>query len=59
MRGDYFVMVFFSDGNYTPLMENDDNIAKFETREAAQKCAEENPLGENFGYEIFDIGCGV
>lgn len=58
MNGDFFVMLYTPHGGYTPMM-GDDDIATFETEDTARKCAEDNPLGENFGYEIFQIGEGA
>ncbi len=34
-------------------------IAKFNTIEATRVGALESVLGEQFGYEIFEIGCGT
>ena len=62
--GDFFVMLTTQNGGYTPLMlcsdieNNTEELAKFETKEAATKGAENSVLGENFGYEVFEIGCG-
>jgi len=60
MNGGFFVMLTTQSGGYTPLMSSKtDNIAQFETEEEARASAEDNVLGENFGYEIFERGCGV
>jgi hypothetical protein len=58
MDDDFFVMLNTQNGGYTPMM-GDDEIAKYTTFEAAAEAAEDNPLGENFGYEVFQIGCGI
>lgn len=59
-EGDFFVMLNTQRGSYTPLMDShNDDIAKFITVEAACECADANMLGEHFGYEVFEIGCGV
>lgn len=58
--GDFFVMLNTQHKGYTPLMNLDnDDIAKFKSKDDARKCANENLLGNNFGYEIFEIGCGI
>jgi hypothetical protein len=60
MEGDFFVMLTTQSGGYTPLMDKDgDEIAKFETAELAKECAEDNPFGKNFGYEVFERGYGA
>ena len=46
-RGNFFVMLCTQGGGYTPLMAEDD-IAKFETAEAAKECAHGNLLGNHF-----------
>jgi len=59
-EGDFFVMLNTQGGGYTPLVDSDsDDIAKFKTAEAARECAGQNLLGEHFGFEVFEIGCGV
>ena len=55
--GDFFVMLNTQGGGYTPLM-NDDEIAKFDSAEAARVWARRNPLGAHFGFEIFERGTG-
>ena len=60
MEGDFFVMLYTQRGSYTPLVDSEnDDIVKFQTEEAARECAKQNPLGEQFGYEVYEIGCGV
>ena len=56
--GNFFVILSTPDGSYIPMMFDDCDIAKFETIEAARECAQDNPFGEWFGYEIFEIGRG-
>ncbi|NUZ10063.1 hypothetical protein HUZ36_04650 [Pseudoalteromonas sp. McH1-7] len=62
--GDFFVMLTTQTGGYTPLMlctdieYNREELAKFKTKEAAKSAAESSVLGENFGYEVFEIGYG-
>lgn len=57
-KGDFFVMLGTQNGSYTPLMATDDEIARFESEDSARECAENNPLGEWFGFEIFEMGMG-
>jgi hypothetical protein len=45
-------------GGYTPMM-SDDDIAKFGSADEAKACAEENILGEHFGFEVFERGTGI
>ena len=64
MKGDFFVMLTTQNGGYTPLMMctnitiNEDELAKFETEDDARKAASRSVLGEMFGFEVFEIGCG-
>jgi len=51
-------MVHTPDGGYLPLMQNDEDIAKFDTENEAREGAKSSTLGEEFGYEIFEIGSG-
>jgi hypothetical protein len=63
-KGDFFVMLTTQNGGYTPLefctsiADNTSELAKFETKEGAQKGALGSVLGEQFGYEVFEIGRG-
>lgn len=59
MSKDFFVMLFTQKGGITPLMENDDDIAVFETEEEAREAANRNSLGVWFGFEIFERGTGI
>ena len=63
-KGDFFVMLTTQKGGYTPLelctsiANNTSELAKFETEELAKEGALGSVLGENFGYEVFEIGRG-
>jgi hypothetical protein len=63
-KGDFFVMLNTQKGGYTPLMLCTDiaacesDFAKFETKEEARDGAMGSVLGEQFGYEIFEVGTG-
>ena len=37
----------------------EDDIAKFETAEAAKECAHGNLLGNHFGFEVYERGAGL
>jgi len=58
MDNDYFVMLIHPSCGYVPLMEDDENMAKFETEEKAKDGAEGTCLGSSFGYEVFCMGMG-
>jgi hypothetical protein len=63
-KGDFFVMLTTQKGGYTPLelstsiADDTSELAKFETKEDARKGALGSVLGENFGYEVFEVGTG-
>ena len=63
-NGDFFVMLTTPSGGYTPLetctsIENDTSeFAKFKTNKLAKQGALGSVLGSEFGYEVFQIGCG-
>ena len=59
MIREFFVMLYTQNGSYTPMMENDEDMAKYETIDDARAAAENSMLGSAFGYEVFQIGCGV
>lgn len=60
MSKDFFVMLNTPNGTVTPLETEEDSleVALFGTREAADAGAKSSVLGEHFGYEIFERGCG-
>lgn len=62
-KGSFFVML--NHPKCPPLIMNevgddafDFTVAYFEAYELAKAAAEDNDLGEHFGYEIFQLGCG-
>ena len=63
-KGDFFVMLTTQKGGYTPLMncisiaDDTSEFAKFETKDDAREGALGSVLGEQFGYEIFEVGMG-
>lgn len=55
----YFVILNHPNGIVMPLVEGDDNdLAMFESDTDAMAAGYENPLGQNFGFEIFELGGG-
>lgn len=58
MSGDYFVMLTTQSGGYTPLLDDKDELGKFETEDAAIAGALSTILGELFGFEVFERGRG-
>lgn len=62
--GDFFVMLNTQKGGYTPLQlctsiaADTSELAKYETKELAISGALGSVLGEAFGYEVFQLGCG-
>ncbi len=60
MEGDFFVMLTTQSGGYTPLMDKEGkDIAKFTSKDAAGDAARSCILGDAFGFEVFERGCGV
>ncbi len=58
MLKDFFVMLNTQNSGITPLMNDDDEIATFETASEAKKSGDENLLGKHFGFEVFCRGEG-
>jgi len=59
MEGDFFVVLYTQNGGYTPLVSGEyGDIAKYQTEDEARTAAQNNMLGETFGFEIFEIGMG-
>ena len=57
----FFVMLNHPSENIEALIMTQgtyDEPAFFATQEDARKAAKNNTLGENFGYEIFELGTG-
>lgn len=50
----WFVMLCGNDGTPIPMMRDDDDVALFDSEEEAMRNASWNPLGEAFGYEVFE-----
>lgn len=58
MMKTYFAMLMCQNGGITPMMENDHDLATYDTAEECAEIASQNILGQNFGYEVFASGCG-
>jgi len=41
------------------MMKDEENVAYFDTQEEAKVAANDNDLGDAFGYEVFQLGCGA
>lgn len=58
--GIYFVILNHPNGGVVPMVKNDEaDLAMFESETEAMVCASDNPLGENYGFEIFELGGGT
>jgi hypothetical protein len=58
MNGPYFVMLGHPSVEFVPMMEDDENMATYQTANEARQAAEDSVLGSHFGYEIFCWGEG-
>ncbi len=64
LDGDFFVMLHTQNGGITPLtLCTEDSptegvLATFDSEEDAREFAENSLLGDMFGYEVFERGCG-
>ncbi|WP_026960563.1 hypothetical protein [Aliagarivorans taiwanensis] len=54
----FFVMLQTQKGGITPMLYENEELATFATEEEAHAAAAESILGEAFGYEVFERGCG-
>lgn len=50
----FFVILNSRHNRPSPLMMDEDDIAVYDTREAAEEAAKLHPLGEAFGYEVYE-----
>lgn len=55
----YFVMLDHPSGAIVPLTTEDNEVAIFANVRDARIAAMREPLGVQFGYEIFEVGTGV
>lgn len=50
----YFVILRGQNGRPLPMVDDENNIALFDTEDEAEECASENPLGSLFGFETIE-----
>lgn len=56
----YFVILNHQkDGLYIPMVDDNNNLAMFASETDATVAGNENPLGNAFGFEVFELGGGV
>ena len=55
---DYFVMLHHPNVGVLVMVNEDETVALYETKEDAKAAAEDNLLAEAYGYEIFCRGYG-
>lgn len=60
MSNDYFVILNHPNGSYMPMTtgENGD-LATFASEEEAVAAGSDNPLGAEYGFEVFERGTGT
>ena len=59
MSEGYFVMLNTMNGGIMPMVNDDDQTAIYKTEMKAREDAQQNPVAQAFGYEVFKIGDGV
>lgn len=60
MDKDFFVILNTQCGGIAPMTDAEtDELATYETKEAADDAARNCVLGDAFGFEVFERGCGV
>lgn len=56
----FFVMLNHPSPNVPAVpMADDEDIAFYDTEDAAREAANNSILGEKFGFEIFELGTGL
>jgi len=55
----YFAMLNTQQGGITPLMDDDDLLATYDYDYECEAAAASTILGNYYGFEVFEIGCGV
>ena len=55
MNNRFFVILTSQDGESGLPLVDDNNMVMFETTSAAITQAENNPLGQTFGYDIYKL----
>ena len=59
MQKDFFVMLNHQNGGIVPMTDKEGDLVTYDSEEDARQAANTTILGEAFGYEVFERGCGV
>lgn len=54
----YFVILHCQRGAVAPMVDENDELAMYESTEAACVAARNNPLGAHYGFEVHEVGAG-
>lgn len=54
----YFVILNCPNGGISPMVQEDGELATYDSYDDAAEAAEDNMLGNHFGYEVFQTGMG-
>jgi hypothetical protein len=55
----YFVILNHPNGSVMPMVDDNDDLAMYESEVDARVAASGSMLGSEFGYEIFELGGGT
>ena len=55
----YFVILNHPNGHYMPMVDDDENLAMFDSEISAIVAGNDHMLGSSFGFEVFELGGGV
>jgi len=50
----YFAMIRHQKGHPMPLVDEQEDVVLFDSREAAEDAAKRTLMGETFGYEVYE-----
>lgn len=50
----FFVMLDSGNRTPVPLVDDDENVALFDTESEAESAGRRNPLGNAFGYDVYE-----
>jgi hypothetical protein len=53
MKKDFFVMLNHPNGGIVPMVDDDEDLATFDTVEEAESAARNSSLGDACGFEVF------
>lgn len=56
---DFFVMLNTQNHDITPLVNDAGELETYATLHDAKKAGAKNPLGQHYGFEVFERGAGV